>query len=372
MQIDRTANLLLDVKWSAWAGDKYYVATLHLIREKAPFSRWRSLHVQILGRAHDEALWSTAGSFTNLESLLVWAGKENAVNSSIDRTITSHLKVLEITFPYVNPEKIMTWFAESLTHISTLRLRILHPIPNGPFLPANVVNLELDQGERHPFPHIQTYKLRECIFREHNGFYLRSMTTMIVNRHLQINPHVQVSLPALQKLTLGTLEMDTSSIFEAPALDTLHFAEIGAETSETLLIFTEASLLEQGYLLSPKISITADSYLPSTSLITILARSPEVTHAILRFDDWDAAHAVLARLLRFKTETHLNSPESETLCPRMSELRLDFGWELSEPSESRQWLLDALKSRRADAFMAPLSLYVSWKGEGTYVLLKTG
>jgi hypothetical protein len=45
MQFDRTADLLLNVEWCAVVGDEYFLATLRLIRNKAPFSRWRTLLV---------------------------------------------------------------------------------------------------------------------------------------------------------------------------------------------------------------------------------------------------------------------------------------------------------------------------------------
>jgi hypothetical protein len=76
----------------------------------------------------------------------------------------------------------------------------------------------------------------------------------------------------------------------------------------------------------------------------------------------------LERLLGFGTETDSLSVESENLCPRLKELRLDFGWRLSTLSASKAWLIDRLKTRRGAGILPPMSICVSWKGEGTYVL----
>jgi F-box-like len=51
MQIDHTANLPLDVKWFGWFGDDFFFGSLQIIRDTAPFSRWRSLDVDI-ARTH--------------------------------------------------------------------------------------------------------------------------------------------------------------------------------------------------------------------------------------------------------------------------------------------------------------------------------
>jgi len=77
---------------------------------------------------------------------------------------------------------------------------------------------------------------------------------------------------------------------------------------------------------------------------------------------------VLERLFEIGTETDSGS-ENVVLCPRLSELRLDFGWKFSDRSPSKDWIVDRLKARREAGITPPLSIYTGWKGEGTYVLL---
>jgi hypothetical protein len=371
MQLDRTADRLLDVTWVAGMSDELFAGTLQLIRQKAPFSRWRSLKVKIFRESPAGAPWSASDTFTNLESLLVWQGTDNAIISAIDGTITSRLDVLDLrTWSIGWHTNIMTYFARSFTHISTLLLFSFPSVPGTSPLPANVINLRVEQQSEHLFPYIQTYELKECTFARRNSIDLRSMTTLIVRGHLTIT--CQVFLPALREFKIGTLRMDIEEKIEAPALVILHFIDIrtpGVDTETVLLSDTDRSLLEPGYLLSPNTSIAAGSYLPITSLITILVKSPKVTHATLRFDDWGGAQIVLGRLLGFATEPGPYSAENKALCPKLSELRLDFEWELSEPSESKEWLLNALESKKNANIMSTLSVYVGWKGEGTYVLL---
>jgi hypothetical protein len=132
---------------------------------------------------------------------------------------------------------------------------------------------------------------------------------------------------------------------------------------------TDRSSSETGYLLSPNTSIMADSYLPSNTLIHLLAKSPKVAHATLRFSNWTDAQTVLEKLVGIRAKSKRRRVKNAHLCPRLSELRLDFGWGLSESSASKHWLLDRLKRRNEAGLMAPLSIYAMWKWERTYVLL---
>ena len=372
MQLDRTADRLLDVTWIAGMSDELFVGTLHLIREKAPFSRWRTLRVKLLGDLHIDAPWSTFDAFANLESLLVWKGTDDTIIGVIDATITSRLDVLDLrTWPEGWRTNIMTSFPRSFTHISSLLL-VSYPSTLGtPSLPANVAKLQLDrQRQQHLFPHVQTYELGECTFSRRNSIDLRSMTTLIVKDNLTIT--CQVLLPALRELKIGTLWIDTHEKIEAPALDILCFTDVrtlGVETNTIPLRRTDGSLLEPGYLLSPNVSISSDSHLLPVTLITLLAKSPKVTHATLRFDHWYFAKRMLEELLKLKTATDSPSAENKILCPRLSELRLEFDWEFSGWLESRKWLIDTLKARKEAGLTTPRSIYVSWKGEGTYILL---
>jgi hypothetical protein len=365
MQLDRTADLLLDVDWMAMIGEEFFVATLRLIRQKAPFSRWRTLRL-VLPRGPNQSIhWSTSDAFTNLQSLSVWHRTDTTILRIIDGTITSHLDVLDLTtWSASQHPSTMVSFPRSFTHISSLLLGSLPSTLDTPFLPANVVSLQLDEAGAHPFPHIQTYMLKACLFLQTNTINLGNVTTLIVRGPIRIA--CEVLLPALLQLTLSTIQMDPDGRIEAPALNTLSFMR--TETPKTYdLSHTAGSLQVPGYLLSPNTSISADSYLPSRALLNLLVKSPEVTHATLGFNDWADAQVVLEKVVGFRTQT--DSTEHESLCPRLSELRLDFGWTLSAPSTSKQWLVERLKARRDSGTMSPLSIYVGWKGEGTYVLL---
>jgi hypothetical protein len=161
--------------------------------------------------------------------------------------------------------------------------------------------------------------------------------------------------------------MDTNTEIKAPALDTLQFTDNNSRNE--ILISTELSLSNPGYLLSPNTSLIIDFPWPSTTLIALLTKSPNLTHATLRFDDWANAQVVLGRLLTFPAEPDLHPVENETLCPMLSALRLNFDWGLSEASASKDWLSRASKSRTKASNLPPLTIYAGWKGEGTYAVL---
>jgi hypothetical protein len=129
-----------------------------------------------------------------------------------------------------------------------------------------------------------------------------------------------------------------------------------------------SALTEPGYLLSPTTSIIVGSYLSTTTIIKLLAKSPKIANATLRFDYWATAQAMLERLVGLGAETDSRPTENEMLCPRLSELRLNFEWKCSEWAP-KKWLLDKLNTRRRPSIAHPLSIYVGWKGEGTYMLL---
>jgi hypothetical protein len=372
MQLGRTANLPLDVEWHAYVGDEFFVAALQVIREKAPFSRWRTLQMNISGGSRDDAPWSTADAFTNLESLIVCNGSDNAIFDVIDRTTTSRLKILDVIWYSASPTEIVTSFAKSLNHISTLRLQAHQVTQHMPLLPANVVHLQLASGQEHRFPHICTYKIRECSFASMDSIDLRRMTVLTVSRALTVSLNGYVFLPALRELSLGTIILRGGARIEAPALDILFFMTSNGVLAEwelwpvnwPLPWDENRSPLLPGYLLSPNTSIIADSHLRSTTMIYLLAKSPKVTHATLRFDTWDDAKVVLARLFGFKVKPDLPPAVDKNLCPRLTELRLDFTCHL--PSKSKEWLIDAVKTQREAGFLATLSVY---EREEAYLLL---
>jgi hypothetical protein len=361
---------LLDVKWKAKIGDEGLVATLQLIREKAPFSRWRTLDIEMSGRSHGNALWSSSDAFTNLEVLRGWCETketDDTIFDLIDRTVTSRLKVLDLTLTSTSPS--MLSFPKSLTHISTLCLHLLFPEPNTPFPPKNVINLQVGGGQFHLFPHIRTYELGFCIFT--NSMDLRNMTTLIVTDILTILSNCQIFLPALRELKLATLEMATGATIEAPLLDHLHFTDYrdhGHRSGRMDRSNPGKAAFHPGYPLSPNTSIIIGECFQIRTLIEVLATSPKVTHATLQFDDRADAQVMPEKLVGFGPPANSQYVENERLCPKLSELRLNLGWEFSELSASMEWLPYALRARREAGLMSSLSIYVGWKGEETYVL----
>ena len=186
MQLDRIANLLLDVEWITRVDDEFFVATLRLIREKAPFRRWRTLKMDLSGHLRHDASLSSIGAFTNLEVLVVCGNPHFSVLGVIDCMITSRLKVLDVTGPS-RLRDILRPFEKSLTHISSLRLRL------------------------------ENYRSsRDCIMD------LQRVTTLTITGTLTIGPNLQVFLPALREIRLGMLQMDHNAKIEAPALNHLH------------------------------------------------------------------------------------------------------------------------------------------------------
>jgi F-box-like len=227
MQLDRTGKRPLDVEWIAGIGHDFLIGTLQIIREKAPFSRWRSLKAYVVRESHKDAPWSSLDAFTNLETLQVYCGTDYASIGAIDRTVTSRLKVLELCrWPASELEDSMTSFATSFTHISTFIFGWVTPAVYTPILRENIVHLRLGSGEGHLFPHIRTYEVEKCIFNRMTRIDLRNMTVLTVTGCLKIEPDCQVSLPALRELKLQTLQMAIGTKLETPALDALHFTNI--------------------------------------------------------------------------------------------------------------------------------------------------
>jgi hypothetical protein len=287
---------------------------------------------------------------------------EDTVLRVIDRTITPCLKFLHL--PTWDADA-RTTFAKSLTHISSLRLECDAITP---ILPANVVNLHLDRGvvDHHPFPDIQRYTMMECTFCKDGSIDLRNLTTLTVRGLLTIK--CRVFLPALRELALESLQVHYNAEIACPVLDLLHFTGDSSflyyEGENTRrLSNTEKALMKPGYLLSPNTSIIVDLYWPIPALISLLHKSPKVTHVTFRFDNWGLAQSALESLVTPGTE------DNSRFIPRLSELRLNFDWKPSQSSAAKEWLLDRLKARRESGVTLPLSIYVGWKGEGTYVLL---
>jgi hypothetical protein len=198
---------------------------------------------------------------------------------------------------------------------------------------------------------------------------------LIVVDTLAVEDSCRLFLPALRELKLGSLEMGDWTTIEIPALKILHFIRTtgpGVKTRRGAPLYLKSRDLDPGSPSSRNISPISVSPSPSTTLVTLLTKSPKLTHATLRFVDWVEAQNVLSHLVGFETETSPRSVENETLCPGLSELRLDFMWKLSEFPASKKWLVDALKSRNEAGLMVPLSIYAGWKGQETHVPLTCG
>jgi hypothetical protein len=204
-------------------GDEYFDGTLQLIREKAAFSRWRTLKVDVHDGSSGEAPipWSSIDAFTHLESLEFVNGTCTDILGVIDRTITARLEVLDLrTWPDIMDARIMKYlFGRSpISHMQSLPWN--YGTQN---FPANIANPQLDYGKQHCLSHIRTYELKECPFYRGTGVDLRSVTLLIVRGELIIQSNCHVFLPALRELKLRAVLMNIGAKIEAPVLDVLCF-----------------------------------------------------------------------------------------------------------------------------------------------------
>jgi hypothetical protein len=247
LQLDHTANQLLDVTWIAGISDKCFMDTLQFIREKAPFSRWRTLRVFISSGLPDDVPWSSADAFPNLESLIIRGEMDRNLLSVMDCTTTSRLKVLDLSaVPFIEASDMLLSFAKSLRHTSSLLIKGFYWSSEEPVIPANVVNLHLEWAYHDPPPHVETYKIWQREFNQHRIINLRNTTTLIVEMTLVLCPYCQVVLPALRTLKLRTLRICSGAKLEAPALEVLHFMNECGPGVGALLSHTNESLLDPG------------------------------------------------------------------------------------------------------------------------------
>jgi hypothetical protein len=161
MQLDRAAGMPLDVVWESVENSAFHPRLMSLLRRKGPFSRWRTLQLGFrIFPPEDENMFLPEDAFTNLESVLIIPSIFNRIITTLNRTTTSKLQVLEhrrtILRVYVTLEDCV----DMIGHISCLTTDA-NDIPS---LPNNDIHLEAASQSYHEFPRLQTYKLISCTF----------------------------------------------------------------------------------------------------------------------------------------------------------------------------------------------------------------
>jgi hypothetical protein len=353
-QVDRSGRLPLDIVWSLDILDLYATHVLRVIRDKAPFPRWRSLELQMGGRDWGlEGFLASIMAFPNLESLVIFG----CVDPSIARIFGRAMPKLQMLDLRAGDD--LGW-----------EDRVIGTLTQGPLsLRASISTLCAGIREMHPFPNILNYKLKACIFKANALIDLRRMTSLIIDDTLYIFEDCDVLLPALQYLRLMDMSIALGSKIEAPVLQTLHLSATPDRHDPLYARYTIYDNMihavdNPGYLLSPKGLIIQEPYLSNETIIGLLKKSRKLTQATLCFTDQNSAQEVVETL--FKSSTG-STPLGECLCPHLAELTLDW-WGADMPF-SAEWWLSGLEGRKKNPQRPRVLIKARRRGEEWYRLL---
>lgn len=372
MQFDRAAGHLLRVTWNS-TGEfmQRRRELINLIREKGPFSQWRTLILR--WHAIDDDLYEGAiqpnDVFTNLESVHVYGESCDILIHAIVNTATSKLYKIDLRIARIPTGTAFELFSGALGRISTLMLgRYGTTQRNTPQIPSNIQYLHVVEAHSHFYPHVVTLNMKRCTFHHKSRLDLGSLTSLTVTSQLTFKSGCIVILPVLQHLTCFFIDF-SGTIFQAPVLETLWiqpYLDQPDEVLKTGIRNLELSLIHPDFHLSPKVSIKVGLSLSESSLTALLEKCPNVKSILLTFDEEKWAFSMVDRLfpkLVQEDEQTITGASGE-LCPQLSELNLDFMWGISDVEGWIDRSISAVNSRRRGE-MTPL-IYASWKGEGTY------
>jgi F-box-like len=375
MQLDRAAGMPLEVIWASVESSAFDPRLIGLLRRKGPFSQWRTLQLAVSAfPSEDETVFSPEDAFNNLESVSIIFSFLNCVITTLNHTTTSRLQALE--------HQGSTWLGGvalencmgMIRRISRLKTDSTDILS----LSINVTHLEARNQSYHEFPHLETYQLRSCAFRNDRGIDLRRLTTLDVAETLYIHRDCEVSLPSLRRLRCGTIFLMDHAKIMAPTLASLHICGRQDENlyicgrqgdvdgnNDWTAVMSDA-IWNAGYLLSPSTVLSVDMQLSDDSIGKLLELSSRVSKVEMRFSDESCAIRVLEKISVDRGDAQ-KEEEAMWLCEQLTELRLNFLWAIGDVCWWRDRAAQALDNR--PRFGTILRIYASWQGEGTYVLL---
>jgi hypothetical protein len=369
LQLSRTGDLPLDVLWFSSCNESQNGRIMCLIREMAPFSRWRTLVVRVEDfHPHGPLAPQPTDVFTNLESLSVYWFTNFSIIDTISRTATSKLQTLDLRSCSPPPKGLSKVYGTLMKVASHLIMpSSSNAIPNID-IPPNVSHLEVDSRSRHIFPQITHYKLVVCAFATADTF-LPNLTNLNVTSSLDVLSRCEVTLPSLKILRCATIRLDSNAALSAPRLETAHFcASYSSAVNERRVEAFEKTLQHPGYQLSPQRLLNIELYMSQKSVLRVLELSPRVSGVTLTFQNELSARRILDRAMSSISTTDGDAGGSHTpIGSQVNELRLNFKWPIQNlefwKARASSWVAE----RRLTG--CSLSIYASWKGEGTDILL---
>jgi F-box-like len=336
MQLDRTAQLPLEVFWEREESDRRNNVIEDLIRRKGHFSRWRSLRARFEYHAEDaEPVFHPTDIFKNLEYLELLSSPsqnypmvsyEHPILHSIDRSVTSKFHTLNLRSSELQPEVFGRLYGNMIGQARKLVLNPRASVTEP--LPAGITTLEVDTGHRHPIPHIQTYRLRVCFFTSKYPIDLQRLTSLTVDDVLILLSHTVLLLPSLQGITFCAIAMEERAEFKCPSLQSMHIPTTNhLALGEHHLSRLRESISHPGFFLSPKRSLTIEQFIPSDIVIKLVELAPDVEYLSFSFDDKECALSVLEAVGRSVEVPRSSHAQGSGGHSRLVELRAGFLWD---------------------------------------------
>jgi F-box-like len=335
MQLDRTAQLPLEVFWQREGSDGRNGVIDDLIRRKGHFSRWRSLKARFEYHAEDaEPVFHPTDIFKNLEYLEILDPShshpvdsyEQPILHSIDRLVTSKFHTLNLRSSELQPEVFGKLYGNLMRYVRTLILSQKVFITEQ--LLTSITTLEVDSAIMHPLPHIQAYRLGTCFFTSEHPIDLQRLTSLTVDDVLILLSHTVLLLPSLQTLRFSAILLHERAEFKCPSLQSIHIPATDYLTlGENHLSRLRESINDPGFFLSPKRSLTIEQFIPSDIVIKLVELAPDVEYLSLLFDDRECALGVLKAVGRLMEESRSSFTQASEGHSRLVELRVGFFWD---------------------------------------------
>jgi len=153
-------------------------------------------------------------------------------------------------------------------------------------------------------------------------------------------------------------------------LETAHFcASYSSAVNRRRVEVLERTLQHPGYQLSPQRQLNIELCISKKSVLRVLELSPRVNVVTLTFNNEPSARLILQKAMSSVSTADIDGDGgSHTLIgSRVNKLRLDFKWPIQDLEFWKTHASSWVAERRSSG--CPLSIFGSWKGEGTDILL---
>jgi F-box-like len=323
--LGRTGTLLLDVEWHAYGNPKSVPLFYDLFRHKAPFSRWRTLDLDLNEEfIHPFEPRGDVDEFLSLEELTLMHAPPRIYLDHLNETVTARLRILELGPNFQCTSGNLIKCANIFGYISTIKLRSGVIIPPA-LLPPNVTTLKTNTMPNLPIPHVRHLFVKHIGVELLSTLGLANLVSLSIRTIGEEDPaQYTINLPSLLWLRVKDGSLPVLSCLKVPSLHTLSIECFDEEAQAVDSPVVTA--IRTGFEAPKLLALFLNIYLDPPATLEILRCFPNISRVHLRCRGTDCARDILSHV--FPLERQL------PVCSGLDLLRVNLD---IPPSNKLEW-----------------------------------